>query len=853
MGVRHWALVAGLVVGCSDVTGLGGLDPDLIAPAVVDFGDVQLGVSNTREIMISNTGQVLLAIDVKTSATFTSDLHAYDVMPTRLTLAPGQSAPLSIGFRAFSATPEPISTTITLSTDGQEEDGTLLSIPVTLRGRGVRDVLRIEPNPADFGTVLVGSSRELDITITNLLATPVALNTLFDGGGRPVITTEAGHGMFQIDVASLPTLEGGASTTVTARYSPDPGFLGTEDRASWVVRSCPDALCDAKVTLIGKGGDAALSCAPAAVDFGGVNPGRSATRTVRCTNVATDPVEILGWSLDPNSAPEFGVMPSDIGELPPGTNIDIAVTLTPGALGGTYAGQLIVRGRNVVTTDGFAPSRIGLAGTSGGPRITVLPDRLFFGPVEVGTIDRRSVVVLNEGFADLLVSTTQSGPPFGARNRQIILRTGTATVVEVSFAPTLVGAATGALTLNSNDATTPSLDVPLSGDGVMVGPCTATIAPSVISYGLVAVRDRASAPVDIINTGTGTCLINHIAAHALMGTSTLAFSLLAGPTSVMLGPGMTHSVTVEYRPQSAGPDMGALDMYISDPAASLPRVALIGTGYSTTRVDCPADITIDAGSQVSLEVNAVSQTGTITSYKWEVNSAPPAGIGTPNQWTPDPPDQRVELFRPYLVGRYGLRVTVEDTDGLTATCTTAVTAISHGLRVELTWDGFGDVDLHLHNANRTPWFGRGMTIGAEDDCFYANCSMSAVPAGPLWDPMSLPYEQRNPALDVDNIVAVGPENIRVDETSTGDNFTVALHYFWDHGYGGRVATTNIYCGRVTQPVAIFTSTTMIGLDMGGCTQNTFWKVASVTFTSSGTCTVLPLDIYQTGADACASF
>src|SRR5262249_45967571 len=145
-----------------------------------------------------------------------------------------------------------------------------------------------------------------------------------------------------------------------------------------------------------------------------------------------------------------------------------------------------------------------------------------------------------------------------------------------------------------------------------------------------------------------------------------------------------------------------------------------------------------------------------------------------------------------------IRVTIDDTNGLTATCMTEVDARGRGLRVELTWDGLGDVDLHLHNATISPWFGRqnGMAAANTDDCFYANCSQAAVPAGPIWDPLSMPYFGANPALDVDNIISYGPENIRVNSVKIGDSFTVGIDYFWDHGNGTRTASVTIFCGEV---------------------------------------------------------
>lgn len=253
---------------------------------------------------------------------------------------------------------------------------------------------------------------------------------------------------------------------------------------------------------------------------------------------------------------------------------------------------------------------------------------------------------------------------------------------------------------------------------------------------------------------------------------------------------------------------------------------------------------------MTLDVVATSQTGTTAFFDWQITSAPAGGIGTPGQWSPTPPNASQEVSLAYLVGRYEIEVTLTVGLGITDSCTTAVNAVGHGFRAELIWDGYGDVDLHVHNNDRTPWFG---AMGTDDDCFYANCNLMASPAGPIWDPNDPPYEGRNPALDFDNIVGFGPENTRINAVGAGNTFHVALQYFWDHGWGTRTSTVNIYCGETPSPTAVFVSRPMVGLDQGNRTDNDFWRVATVTFTSSSSCMITPIDAYQTGREACMAF
>jgi hypothetical protein len=266
-------------------------------------------------------------------------------------------------------------------------------------------------------------------------------------------------------------------------------------------------------------------------------------------------------------------------------------------------------------------------------------------------------------------------------------------------------------------------------------------------------------------------------------------------------------------------------------------------------VTCPPDLITPAGQGIVLQVAASSLTGVISGISWTLTSSPAGGGSTPGLWNPDPPTGTSETFTPYIVGKYTVHVTVTDSVGRMASCDTHVTALGHGLRVQLTWDGLGDVDLHLHNAVTTaPWFGSGP---ANADCFYADKT-------PQWDSTTTSTANSgNPQLDFDNTVGFGPgalntpENTRIERPITGMPYTIGIHNYSDAM--GRIATVRVFCGGVIVPTEIFISNPLAQTAMQGDCYNQFWKVASVTFTNTSSCTITPLNIYETGAASCAAF
>jgi uncharacterized protein YfaP (DUF2135 family) len=177
---------------------------------------------------------------------------------------------------------------------------------------------------------------------------------------------------------------------------------------------------------------------------------------------------------------------------------------------------------------------------------------------------------------------------------------------------------------------------------------------------------------------------------------------------------------------------------------------------------------------------------------------------------------------------------VSDNSGLTATCTTTVTARGDGIRVEVTWNtASSDVDTHLlRRAGGTGWF------NTPNDCYYANPT-------PMWDLPGLPDD---PRLDIDDVNGFGPENINLDVPAVGSVFRVGIHYYNAWGAGPTAVTVRIYCGDIaTTPVATYMRTLTNG--SGVPDSNDFWRVADVTWTGPDMCSVAAINTLTTGGTA----
>jgi hypothetical protein len=238
---------------------------------------------------------------------------------------------------------------------------------------------------------------------------------------------------------------------------------------------------------------------------------------------------------------------------------------------------------------------------------------------------------------------------------------------------------------------------------------------------------------------------------------------------------------------------------------------------------CPDDLSVLAGHAVQ-----ITTTGSgLSNYRWVIVAAPEGG-GETAIWGSTPPSTAIEQLTPYIVGTYTVEVTADDLGGNPHSCSVNVMALPHGLRVQLTWDGAGDVDLHLHDDTTTAWF------TTPDDCFYSNRALTPWGA----------------TLDFDNTSADGPENIAMDAPVIGRTYTIGVHNY--ARAEGRTSTVRVFCGDSTTavPDQTFVSRPLVGAASGNCSVNDFWRVARVTFTSATACTIQPIDTYAQSTDAC---
>ena len=188
---------------------------------------------------------------------------------------------------------------------------------------------------------------------------------------------------------------------------------------------------------------------------------------------------------------------------------------------------------------------------------------------------------------------------------------------------------------------------------------------------------------------------------------------------------------------------------------------------------CPASTSVYAGTTIGFDIQNADPSA--SDISWQVLNSPGGEI-----WDPPAQNAITEDFTPFIIGIYNMQVSYS-LPGNTCTCDfdLDVQLDPTQFRIELTWDGTGDLDFHLNS----PSMSDPMTEDwqTDQDCYFDNQT-------PSW----------GASLDVDNVDAFGPENIVLDkEVAPSGGYHIGVLNF--SGGAGRVATVKIYCGSTGAP------------------------------------------------------
>ena len=460
---------------------------------------------------------------------------------------------------------------------------------------------------------------------------------------------------------------------------------------------------------------------------------------------------------------------------------------------------------------------------------------MVFGQVTTGTVSNFEVVISNPGRADLEVEAiylaiAQFDENGDLANEMVVenhaelstnavpgnLPDGTVYMFEMRFTPLYGVALESDLhlvvrhELNSNDP----LYIPILGEGFGEPQPDIYSKPTFIDFGVLGIGDTSpNGDVAVGNAGPGL-LTN----ATVTLDDEVNFSLDVGSTVGDFALGDVGFLTALFHPQSQGEHTGTITIVSNDPDENPYSIQLTGVGDPPALGKAPiaaCEVTADNQTGQAIQILHACPSGNCPTAVWDGSgSSDPMNLPLTFSWTLSPPTGSASSMSSNssmtpsalldVAGTYSGTLIVTNSNGqASAPCTATVEAIpNENFRVELSWQNSGDdMDLHLLRAQPA---GAPRTDG---DCYYANCQTGGWGGTtPDWGVAGVADD--DPALDLDDIPGVGPENINIPQPA-GSPYDGWYEVFV-HDYPGSVfqaandVTVNIYLnGILQQPTYTF--------------------------------------------------
>lgn len=399
------------------------------------------------------------------------------------------------------------------------------------------------------------------------------------------------------------------------------------------------------------------SVSPTSLSFGSQATGStSAAQSVTLTNTGTGALSITSIAA---SGP-FTQTNNCGATLNTGSNCKVQVSFAP-TTSGDAAGTLTIADNATAGAQSVSLSGTGVAPTF---IASLAPGSLSFSPQVVNTASAaQSLTLTNTGTADLSITSIVASGPFTQTNTcGATLPAGGNCKVQVVFAPSLAGDATGMLTVTDNATAGPQV-VALSGTGV-AATFIATLTPGTLSFGSQLVNSTSAAQaLTLTNTGNSELNISSIAATAPFAQTSNCGATLAAAAICQ--------IMVTFAPTTAGDAAGSVT--VMDTATAGPQSAtLSGTGTLPPVVVTvhPTLAAVAASWQTQTFASTVTGGSGNTAVTWSVDGvaggdASVGSISSDGVYTP-----------PATGGSHSIRATSVDDNTKSASATVGVTDLA---------------------------------------------------------------------------------------------------------------------------------------------------------------------------------
>src|SRR5271163_2705893 len=515
-------------------------------PGSAAFGNVTVGSNSQQTITLTNSANTSTTISAVSSS---GTGFTVTGIATPMTLAANQSASFTVQF-APTTTGSATGSILITSTANDP------TVAIPLSGTGVQGNLTSNPASINFGSLLVGASGSVNVTLTNSGTASVAISQ----------GSSSGTGYSITGLSSPSTLTAGQSTSFTAKFSPT--AAGNATGSISIVSNAPGSPLVIALSGSGTASQPQLTISPASVAFGSVSVGSSGSQTVTLTNAGNATLTVTQASPSGTGFSMSGAsMPMTINA---GGSASFSTIFAPTATGAA-SGSI-----SIVSNAPGSPATIALTGTGIQGQVGATPSSVSFGSVAVGSSGSQTITLTNSGTASVTISAATAsgtGLSISGLSPPLTLGAGLSTTFSAQFAPTSAGSASGSISIVSNAPNSP-LTIALSGTATQP---QLAVTPSTAAFGNVVTGSNNSQTISLANNGTATLTISSAAVTGA-GFSTTGLTV---PLSIAAG--KTSTFNAVFAPGAAGSVSGSITLVSNAPNSPL-AISLSGTGVAATQV-----------------------------------------------------------------------------------------------------------------------------------------------------------------------------------------------------------------------------------------------------------------------------
>jgi Cep192 domain 4/Abnormal spindle-like microcephaly-assoc'd, ASPM-SPD-2-Hydin/HYDIN/CFA65/VesB-like, Ig-like domain len=514
-------------------------------PGSVNFGSAVVGSRSTQTITLTNSGTA--TVTVNQVATTGAGFSASGINAGQ-TIAAGATASFTAAFAPTAA--GAISGNITLTTNATNP-----TLSIALSGTGTQGSLAANPSSVNFGSLLVGSSGSVSVTLSNAGTAPVTISA--------ASITGTGFAMTGLSVPQ--SINPGQTSSFTATFAPT--SAGSASGSVSITSNAPGSPLTIALTGSATATQAQLTISPTPVAFNNVNVGSSATQSVTLANTGNASLNITAASITGSGYSMSLAAPLTINA---GQNSTFTVKFAPTSAG-SASGSI-----SITSNAPGSPATIPLSGTGVQAQIVASPTSVSFGNVADGNTNSQPVTLTNNGNATLTfsqVTVTGAGFSVTGLTTSTTIAAGSGITFNAVFAPTSAGTVNGSIALTTNGSPA-QLTISLTGTG-QTATYTLGANPASLSFGNVAVGNSSSLTVTLTNTGNSNITTSGVT------VSGAGFSATGITSGLTLTPSQTATLTVQFAPTATGDATGSVSV-ASNATTSPTTISLSGSSHSVT-------------------------------------------------------------------------------------------------------------------------------------------------------------------------------------------------------------------------------------------------------------------------------